>query len=479
MKNIFLKNLIIFFIIFVGFYLRFYQLNFEDYWLDEHASFYSANPYFTFIETIERNEFIDGFSYLMFTLILKSYFNLFGYDPFIGRHITLMFGVLSLPLIGYLSYLLSDKKHYFLALFLVSINIYLINYSQELRPYSMLFFLYLLNIIFFYKLSENKLSNFKTYIYTFFFILFSVLSLTLLPFVFLILFSQTVYAIYIYFFFKKKLKLFFISLPLILVLYFSINYDFIINKIILTNYIENVYGQPWMKQIGLKFYYNYFFSRFFGSLIMGSIYLASLIYLLIKFRKKIFVEESKLTLLFFILVFSYLIPLVYGYIKVPVLLDRYIGFVLIPIILLISLLIFEIKNKKIKFSLLFFIITSTVINNFFEIKFRKHFKPELVKTIKYLQKTDVLSYSLKEPYRPETIILENYLTSLGKKNNKNIKYYELQNIPSSLSKIWVICYEPITGFDCSLSSDFTDSWKKIETKKFYHSQLSLYNKIKN
>ena len=72
MKNIFFKNLIIFFIIFVGFYLRFYQLNFEDYWLDEHASFYSANPYFTFIETVERNEFIDGFSYLMFTLILKS-----------------------------------------------------------------------------------------------------------------------------------------------------------------------------------------------------------------------------------------------------------------------------------------------------------------------------------------------------------------------------------------------------------------------
>ena len=54
MKNIFLKNFIIFFIIFVGFYLRFYQLNFEDYWLDEHASFYSANPYFTFIETIEN-----------------------------------------------------------------------------------------------------------------------------------------------------------------------------------------------------------------------------------------------------------------------------------------------------------------------------------------------------------------------------------------------------------------------------------------
>ena len=135
MTNSFQKKIVILFIIFIGFYLRLYQLNFENFWLDEHASFYSSNPNLLFSETLKRNDFIDESNYLMFTFILKFYFKVFGYDPFIARHITLIFGFLSLPLIGYLSYLLSNKKNYIFAIFLTSINIYLIKYSQELRPY--------------------------------------------------------------------------------------------------------------------------------------------------------------------------------------------------------------------------------------------------------------------------------------------------------------------------------------------------------
>ena len=145
MRNYFSKNLIILLIIFIGFYLRFYQINFENYWLDEQASFYSSSPNISFLETLKRNEFIDESNYLLFTLILKSFFNIFGYDPFVGRYIPLIFGVLSIPAIGYLSYLLSNKKNYILAIFLTAINIYLIQYSQELRPYSLVFFLCILN----------------------------------------------------------------------------------------------------------------------------------------------------------------------------------------------------------------------------------------------------------------------------------------------------------------------------------------------
>jgi len=476
MRNYFSKNLIILLIIFIGFYLRFYQINFENYWLDEQASFYSSSPNISFLETLKRNEFIDESNYLLFTLILKSFFNIFGYDPFVGRYIPLIFGVLSIPAIGYLSYLLSNKKNYILAIFLTAINIYLIQYSQELRPYSLVFFLCILNLIFFYKLSSNYPNDQKDYICLFFFILFSLISLTFFPFVLIILFSQIFYAFYIYIFFKKKIKTFLISLPIIVILYMSINYNFIVNIIILSDYIKDIYDQPWMKQVDYKFYYNYFFSRFFGSLIMGSIYLISLIYLIIRFRKKIFIEESKLILLFFILIFSYLIPLIYGYIKVPVLLDRYIAHVLISIIILISLLVFEIENKKIRFFILFIIIISTIINNFIEIKFEKNSKPELVKTVSYIQKTKILNYSLNKTNLPGTILLHNYLNALSKKNNKKIKYYELEKIPKSFSTIWVVCYEPLMGFNCSLPENFTNFWKKTKTKKFYHSQLYLYEK---
>jgi hypothetical protein len=478
MKIFFSKNLIILSLICIGIFLRFYQINLENYWLDEQASYYSSIPNIPFSETLKRNEFIDESNYLLFTLILKFFYHIFGYDPFLGRYIPLIFGVLSIPAMGYLSYILSNKKNYIFAIFLTTINIYLIQYSQELRPYSFVFFLCLLNLIFFYKLSENYPNSYKDYIFLSLFIIFSLISLTALPFVLVILFSQIFYAFYIHIFFKKKIKTFLISLPIIIILYLLINYDFIVNLIILSDYIKDVYDQPWMNQVSYKFYYNYFFSRFFGSLIMGSIYLISLIYLIIKFKKKIFLEYNKLTLLFFILIFSYIIPLTYGYIKIPILLDRYIAHVLIPIIILISLLIIQIKNKKIKLFILGIITISTVINNFIEIKFEKNSKPEFVKTVNYIQKSNILNYSLKNTDLPGTVLLDNYLKSLSNVNNKEIHYHELEKIPKSISEIWIVCYVPLMGFNCSLPVNFTTVWKKIDSKKFYHSEVYLYKKTK-
>ena len=81
---------------------------------------------------------------------------------------------------------------------------------------------------------------------------------------------------------------------------------------------------------------------------MGIIYLSTLIYLIVSFRKKIFSTFNNYLLLIFILIFSYIIPLAYGYLKTPILTDRYIIFVLIPILILISSLIFEVTNKKVK-----------------------------------------------------------------------------------------------------------------------------------
>mgnify|MGYP007000111092 len=67
---------------------------------------------------------------------------------------------------------------------------------------------------------------------------------------------------------------------------------------------------------------NYFFSRFFGSKIMGAIYLLCLIYLIYTGRKKIFKLEDKNFLLILILILSYVLPLTYGIIKQPILIDR-------------------------------------------------------------------------------------------------------------------------------------------------------------
>ena len=92
------------FFILIGIFLRVYQLNFENYWIDELVDFWVADPNISFNETFLRRELIDDQTPYLFQLLLKIYLRIFGYDPEIGRHVPLIFGVLSIPLIGILSY---------------------------------------------------------------------------------------------------------------------------------------------------------------------------------------------------------------------------------------------------------------------------------------------------------------------------------------------------------------------------------------
>ena len=78
---------------------------------------------------------------------------------------------------------------------------------------------------------------------------------------------------------------------------------------------------------------------------MGFIYLSLLIYLISYNFKKVVKNKYYLFLLLLLLV-SFFVPIIYGLIFNPILKDRYIIFVLIPIIVLITNLIYEVKIKK-------------------------------------------------------------------------------------------------------------------------------------
>ena len=68
-----LTNLIFFFIIcLIGIYLRIYQINFDDYWSDEIATFWVANPELSFSETLNRNYNLYNGIGLFFNLILSG-----------------------------------------------------------------------------------------------------------------------------------------------------------------------------------------------------------------------------------------------------------------------------------------------------------------------------------------------------------------------------------------------------------------------
>ena len=458
--------------ILIGVCLRTYQLNFESYWLDEMISYWVADPNISFTDTLIRRDVVEK-SPILFDLILKEYLKFFSYEPEVGRNVPLIFGILSVPLLGILSRQISKNNSFLLTVFLASTNVYLINYSQEVRPYSLVFFLSIISLIFYYKIISKNLTIFKKIIFFNFFIFFSVLLLSSHPFTLIILFSQIINSIYFFLFFKKKNYLFFLSVPIILLIYLLFNFNYLISQLSHSEYFLN--HENW------KFYYNYYFSRFFGSRIMGIIYLSTLIYLIITFRKKIFSTLNNYLLLIFILIFSYIIPLAYGYLKTPILTDRYIIFVLIPILILISSLIFEVRNKRVRTFIFIFLLLPTIINSFIEIKDKKFNKPEFKKFFNSVKENDVknltvntnLAINEKASIRMKKLV-ENYIKALEEFKRGNFKIFNLNDVSKSQKMIWVICYEPLVGFDCTLPNDKKDTWILIETKQNHFLNSRLY-----
>ena len=80
-----------------------------------------------------------------------------------------------------------------------------------------------------------------------------------------------------------------------------------------------------------------------------------------------------LIFLIILLVFSYFIPLVYGYFIKPIIFPKYIIFVLIPIILIISILVFLVERETVKKLLILFLILINLANHFTESTLKQFF----------------------------------------------------------------------------------------------------------
>ena len=216
-----------------------------------------------------------------------------------------------------------------------------------------------------------------------------------------------------------------------------------------------------------------YFPRFFGSKIMGYIYLLCLFFLLFYMRKIILINNNYLFLVI-ILFFSYLIPFIYGLVRTPVLLDRYIIFVLIPIILLISCLSNEVKSKKIKNFVIYFLIISTLFNHYLEIFKRENKKPEFVKMLEYIKlnssEKNIIIYELY----PNSSQVFNYLNNIDLELTKNLNLIQFdKNIPKNLNNFWLLCYKPDKSIYCDIKN--STNWNLLEVKTKYLVEAKLFN----
>ena len=132
-------------IIILGVVFRFYNLNYDNLWFDETFTFWVTDPNISFNETFLRLKATESIPFLYYFLI-KICNNIFGYEAEVGRYFSAIIGLLSIFSLGYLSKKISNDKSFLFITCIVSLNIYLIIYSQEMRVYILTFFLTTLSL---------------------------------------------------------------------------------------------------------------------------------------------------------------------------------------------------------------------------------------------------------------------------------------------------------------------------------------------
>ena len=339
------KYFFLFFTIFllIGFYFRLSYFN-DGLWSDEWISFYIANSNLNLFEKYNLHIALEGASPINLfikVLIIK----LLGYSY---QNVEAVYLLSSMIFLIVSTQLYENKKSKLFYLFLLSLNPFLIYFSGELRFYTISTLFSILSFISFIKLQEQV----KLYRLVLFFI-FILLSMLINIYTIFLLFSYFVFN-----FINKKNKLIFLVLILVLIFFFALSKDYLFLSS--EKYI-NQFGESG-GNLNLKFFLGYFFNIFFGDKVFGAINLLLFLFSIIYFKKKILFNH-KLFLSYLIIFTTYLGFISYKFIFSDVFFPRHFIFVVPFIIFVISTLILEIKNAKLKiFIISLFIFASVYVN---------------------------------------------------------------------------------------------------------------------
>lgn len=142
----------IFLIIAVGGFLRTYNINAKEFWYDEAFTFRMVKNNFTQIIDLSSKDVHPPLYYLT----TKAWTNIFGTSDLGFRSLSVLFGVLLIPVTYYLVNFLTDNKlGALLVSTVIAVNPFLITYSKEARSYSMLVFIFALLMIVVFRLQKN------------------------------------------------------------------------------------------------------------------------------------------------------------------------------------------------------------------------------------------------------------------------------------------------------------------------------------
>ena len=463
------KKLFIYLIfILIAFFTRYYLFEDRNSWHDEWHSIYVADPNISNSETMLRyygdkgDSFLTEFYPPLYLFILKFFFKVFGYIDDNGRILSLIFGVMTVPLTMYLTEYLNKGKKIFVVGIVVSFNLFLIWQSIEVRAHSIFVAFSLLNIILFYKILEKK----KPFL-IFCYFCSSLFILSLWPITGAIFFGKMIYLSKYFIFNKFRYDKIFILFFIIFISYIFLNFSYLKFNLSRDFHYTSLYE---------SFFYNYHFRSFFGSKILGAIFLITFIFLTIKNLRKIIFKNSLSNLLFYIIFSSYFLTLLYTFSRASIMSPKYVMFI-IPLIIIWSFI--ELPKTKYNFLEKFYIIV-TIFFCILNINHSPIDRPPTKDVLKELIKNKI-----KIIVTVESDVFNNYLRTKKLSIDNKIKIIKYgEDIPENFDRYWFVCLNNVLHFvgDKGLISKNPKVQKKctnFRTSEIYYEQFPQISNIQD
>ena len=399
-----------------------YLNSYDDYY-DDWNFFYTVDSNINDQETWQRHYGGDRGDYILreaypwvFTYFIKYILKFIGYSVENTHYILLSFSILSVFAFYKLSSLLSkDFKFKIIVMILFCLNLFLIRELNSFRPHSPTLFLSLVSSYFYIKIFVQNLVSKKNY---FIYFLTTFLMITIWPQSLAIFAGQIAFSIIFFSYSKKNLVL-----PAIFIFYVLINIDYIFY---LTVDFEWGYT-PFEK----KFFVNYFFRSFFGSIVFGGFMLIMFAYFLIKkllsfnfnlkfnfnsFKKK---ELNPINYFLIIILTIYSACIAYSLLKTSVMAPKYF----IPLLPIIILWIgYNIYLTRSNF-LLYGTIVLTIINCIYFWNDLPIDRPPMREALQIVNEKNI-----KKIFTTESIGFNNYLSNYNYTIKNKIKIIHFKNL---------------------------------------------------
>ena len=95
MDKVNLNYLYVFIFSIITILLRLYNINYDDFWIDEIISFYVSDPDISIKEFFLRHKTLENSPFL-FNFILRNYFEIFGYNTDVARFFPALCNIISI-----------------------------------------------------------------------------------------------------------------------------------------------------------------------------------------------------------------------------------------------------------------------------------------------------------------------------------------------------------------------------------------------